>query len=141
MLMADAVRDYSAGVLGRSDIDDAFAKLERRARKESPEATIERTADLRYAGQSYELNVPWPVGNAFHKAHERVYGYARPDRQVEVVTIRVRARTKTVKPKLAPGQTSQGRGPALIADYGSTTLVPSGWRYRRDHAGTLVITR
>jgi N-methylhydantoinase A/oxoprolinase/acetone carboxylase beta subunit len=31
------------------------------------------------------------------------------------------------------------RGPALILDYGSTTLAPSGWSFRVDAAGNLVI--
>ena len=59
MLMADAVRDYAAGVLGRDNIEKTFEALEKRARRESPGAHIERSADLRYRGQSYELNVPW----------------------------------------------------------------------------------
>jgi N-methylhydantoinase A/oxoprolinase/acetone carboxylase beta subunit len=32
------------------------------------------------------------------------------------------------------------RGPALILDYGSTTLVPAAWRFRVDGAGNLIIT-
>src|SRR5579872_4548145 len=101
MLMADAVRDYAAGVLGREDLEKKFAALERRARRESPLAEIERSADLRYRGQSYELNVPWPgAARAFHREHARVYGYATPEREIEVVTIRVRARQRVAKPKL-----------------------------------------
>ena len=60
MLMADAVRDYSAGVLGRTDVEARFSAMERRARRESPDAEIGRSADLRYRGQSYELNVKYP---------------------------------------------------------------------------------
>src|SRR5580704_13315687 len=101
MLMADAVRDYSAGVLGRTDWEDCFARLERRAQRESPGASILRSADLRYRGQSYELNVPWPGSPAhFHREHAKVYGYSNPQREMEVVTIRVRARTSFPKPKL-----------------------------------------
>ncbi len=59
MLMADAVRDYAAGVLGHDNIEKIFEALEKRASRESPGAEIERSADLRYRGQSYELNVPW----------------------------------------------------------------------------------
>ncbi len=33
------------------------------------------------------------------------------------------------------------RGPALILDYGSTTLVPAGWTMRLEESGTLVISR
>jgi len=173
MLLADATRDYSAGVLGRADITGAFAALARRARRESPGAEIERSADLRYRGQSYELNVPWADADAavarFHREHAKLYGYSNPGRDVEIVTIRVRARMRTAKPKLARGSYRAGRpqmrriwvdeawrrvhvwkrenigtrahrGPALILDYGSTTLVPAGWRYRVDGAGNLIIT-
>jgi N-methylhydantoinase A len=172
MLMADAVRDYAAGVLGKHNIEKMFATLEQRARKESPGAEIERTADLRYRGQSYELNVPWNLGDPvtlFHREHEKIYGYANPGRDVEIVTIRVRARTKLKKPKLArsgaarAGKREQRRiwiggwktldtwqrasltnrskqGPALVLDYGSTTLVPPGWKFRVDPAGNLLLT-
>ena len=172
MLMADAVRDYAAGVLGRNDIEKIFTALEQRARRESRGAKLERTADLRYRGQSYELNVPWNDGDAaalFHREHEKIYGYANPGRDVEIVTIRVRARTTLKKPKLKRsgeaigGKPEQRRiwvggwkkidcfsrailtnrskqGPALVLDYGSTTLVPPGWKFRVDPAGNLLLT-
>ncbi|MGA3202583.1 MAG: hydantoinase/oxoprolinase family protein [Bryobacteraceae bacterium] len=173
MLMADAVRDYAAGVLGRSDIEKAFTILEQRARRESPAAEIERTADLRYRGQSYELNVNWNDGDPttlFHREHEKIYGYANTDRAVEIVTIRVRARTTLEKPKLArSGSAKTGKpeerrvwvggnwkkiaawkrasltdrakpGPALVLDYGSTTLAPPGWKFQVDRAGNLLLT-
>lgn len=172
MLMADAVRDYAAGVLGKRDIEKMFAALEQRARRESRGAEIERTADLRYRGQSYELNVGWNSGDPatlFHREHEKIYGYANPGRDVEIVTIRVRARTTLKKPKLArttaakAGKPEQRRiwiggwktvdawqraslsnrskqGPALVLDYGSTTLVPPAWKFRVDPAGNLLLT-
>jgi N-methylhydantoinase A/oxoprolinase/acetone carboxylase beta subunit len=173
MLMADAVRDHAAGVLGRRDIEKRFAALEWRARRESPGGEIERTADVRYRGQSYELNVPWNNGDPaalFHREHEKIYGYANPGRDVEVVTIRVRARTRLEKPKLTrsgavqsdkaekrrvwigggwknvdvwkrAGITSRAKqGPALVLDYGSTTLVPPAWKFKVDPAGNLLLT-
>ena len=51
MLMADAVRDYAAGVLGRGDIEKQFDVLERRARRESPGAEIERRPICGIAGR------------------------------------------------------------------------------------------
>ncbi len=172
MLMADAVRDYAAGVLGRSDIEARFAKLERTARRESPGAAIERTADLRYRGQSYELNVA--IGSMtdavanFHREHKKLYGHADPSREVEVVTIRVRARSATTPLSVIGHATKKGppdhrkvwtagawhdlpvrrrdqlsttskQGPALILDYGSTTLVPPQWTYRADRAANLIL--
>jgi len=172
MLMADAVRDYAAGVLSRDNIEKQFDALEKRARRESPGAKIERSADLRYRGQSYELNVPWTsaarASAAFHREHARIYGYSIAEREVEVVTIRVRARAPSPKPKLVRPSTKKGaagirrvwvngswrrvhvwnreelaeaprRGPALVLDYGSTTLVPAGWRLHVDRAGNLLI--
>jgi N-methylhydantoinase A len=172
MLMADAVRDYAAGVLGRDDIEKTFEALEQRARRESPIARIERSADLRYRGQSYELNVPWTTATraykVFHLEHARIYGYSLPERDVEVVTVRVRTRSRAPQPRLVRPASQKGKaelrrvwisgswrripvwnreqlaktrrdGPALVLDYGSTTLVPPGWRFRVDSAGNLLI--
>jgi N-methylhydantoinase A len=136
MLLADRTRDYSG---------NDFAKLEKQARKDVRGATLERFADMRYVGQSYELTVP--DGGDFHAAHQRVYGYSDAKRPVETVTLRVRAVVKTPKPAIEPGDAQRvwkggrKRGPALIADYGSTTLVPEGWLIREDKAGSLILKR
>jgi N-methylhydantoinase A/oxoprolinase/acetone carboxylase beta subunit len=174
MLLADRVRDYSAGVIGRLDLERRFGELEKRARTDTRGATLERSADLRYAGQSYELNVAWSsrddAERTFHKEHQRIYGYSSRDRKVEVVTLRVRARVETRKPALRPLARTRkaeagergiyldgkwrraavwrreqlGRkplpGPALVLDYGSTTLVPEGWSLRLDGVGNLLLT-
>ena len=174
MLWADTVRDFAAGALHRTNLEALFRKLERNALRELPGARIERSADLRYVGQSYELNVPWNESNpnrAFHKEHRRMYGYSDERRAVEIVTVRVRARRKTPKPSLTaePATTNDnpsgrrifvaGRwrkmpvlarnqvssrasaGPALITDYGATTLIPPGWQYHQDECGMLIIHR
>jgi N-methylhydantoinase A/oxoprolinase/acetone carboxylase beta subunit len=172
MLAADAARDYAAGALGRGDIDALWAGLERQARRELPGAKMERSADMRYRGQSYELNVPWrsraSAERLFHREHAKLYGYSHPRRPVELVTLRLRARVHVSKPRLHRGRseparpeirqvwtggswrplpvwnraslsTSRRSGPALVRDYGSTTLIPAGWRYRIDPAGNLII--
>jgi N-methylhydantoinase A/oxoprolinase/acetone carboxylase beta subunit len=173
MLLADEVRDYAAGVLNHPGIEREFQRLERTARKDLPKGELIRSADIRYAGQSYELTVPWFPKNPaepFHREHDRIYGYANPDRAVEIVTIRVRAKRVVDKPKLRKriGGVRQRpdmrqihsagawhrtpvyrrdrltaavfRGPALVIDYGSTTLVPPGWRFAVDGFGNLKIT-
>lgn len=106
----------------------------------------------------------------FHAEHQRVYGYSDPQRATQVVAIRLRATVKTTRPslevrrkgqKLVPvmrkvfvsGQwrrigtmTREGMGaeaipgPALVVDYGATTLVPPGWVIRTDGSGNLVLT-
>jgi N-methylhydantoinase A len=173
MLLADNVRDYAVGVLGRVDMEKAFSVLERKARREMRGAKLARIADVRYAGQSYELTVPWQPddpGAPFHREHERVYGYADAARSIEVVTARVRATVAVKKvgalrrsvgtqvgrpvlqsrgiysagkfrptPVYTRTQLKRARGPALIVDYGSTTLVPPGWTARRDLHGNLIL--
>jgi N-methylhydantoinase A len=58
------------------------------------ESSVQQTAslDLRYAGQSYTLNIPWQnntdAETAFHLAHQQRYGH-RMDLSVEVVNIRL----------------------------------------------------
>ena len=176
MLLSDRVRDYAAGVLNRADLEREFTRLERIAQKDLPGAELIRSADIRYTGQSYELTVPWRADNPaapFHQEHQRVYGYSNPERTIEIVTIRVRARLAVEKPRLISKRTaarsagtpasrrihSAGawrntpvyprsslkatavRGPALILDYGSTTLVPPGWRFSVDKVRSLNLTR
>jgi N-methylhydantoinase A len=52
--------------------------------------------DVRYSGQSFDLTVPFAgdaaaVAEAFHERHERRYGYASRDENVELATVRVTA--------------------------------------------------
>ncbi|MGA2392100.1 MAG: hydantoinase/oxoprolinase family protein [Candidatus Lustribacter sp.] len=52
--------------------------------------------DVRYAGQSFDLTVPFDgdenaIVEAFHQRHERRYGYASRDERVELATVRVTA--------------------------------------------------
>ena len=54
------------------------------------------TADVRYVGQSHELEVEagrsWPVvRDRFESAHLQMFGFARPDEAVELVNLRVTA--------------------------------------------------
>jgi N-methylhydantoinase A len=51
-----------------------------------------RSADLRYAGQGYEINVPAGPGMLamFHNAHRKRYGHADENRRVDIVNVRVR---------------------------------------------------
>lgn len=55
---------------------------------------IKASIDLRYAGQSYEINIPLEsehVIEEFAQQHQRLYGYRRSDHPVEAVTLRMRA--------------------------------------------------
>ncbi len=58
---------------------------------------IERGADMRYAGQAYELRVPLAadrrdaasIAEAFHLEHERIYGFRDAETEVEIGTARL----------------------------------------------------
>jgi N-methylhydantoinase A len=57
--------------------------------------SVESRADVRYAGQSHEVTVPYTPGDTwevlatrFHDAHRTRNGFARPDAPIEVVTVR-----------------------------------------------------
>jgi len=74
----------------------------------------ERSLDLRYAGQGYELNVPWTADFVarFHELHRRRYGYSDEKRPVEIVNARVRtvlatARMEERREALRPGDGEQ----------------------------------
>ncbi len=109
MLLADRTRDYAIGALGATDYEARFRKLEKQARKDVRGATLERFADVRYAGQSYELTIPWPDGD-FHKEHQRIYGYSDPKRATQIVTLRVRATVRVEKPSLRVARRAEAIG-------------------------------
>ena len=54
---------------------------------------VELFADVRYRGQSYEIEVRLTPHFAaeFHAAHRRIFGHAAPEAAVEVVNLRLRA--------------------------------------------------
>ena len=55
---------------------------------------FEPSCDIRYRGQGYELNLPYAVDllKRFHAEHKRRYGYSSPEREIEIVTVRMRGR-------------------------------------------------
>lgn len=118
ILMSDVVRDYSRTVMisvvpndgvaadpvstamRQSELDSVlephFAALEAIGMAEFRQQGLTgigiRSADVRYAGQGYELNVPagGTMLESFHREHAKRYGHANPHRTVEVVNVRVR---------------------------------------------------
>jgi N-methylhydantoinase A len=127
MLVSPIRKDVGRTVLLRSDQagDDAvaavFDDLEATARSAMAEEgvpahdlTVRRLADVRYAGQSFELTVPaqdW--ADAFHRAHADRYGFDRRQATLELVTARVQA----VGPGLAtPGGAATPATAGVVAD-------------------------
>jgi N-methylhydantoinase A/oxoprolinase/acetone carboxylase beta subunit len=128
MLLADVTRDYSRSVLRlaasttAAELDRRFGPVVRRARQDLAAEgfrapVISRQVDVRYAGQSYEISVPWSTSYAglFHELHRRRYGYADARRPIEVVALRVRAVGITKKPVLAFAKPRRSGRPTPIA--------------------------
>ncbi len=103
-----------------SALDDAFTGLESQARGALDDARLERFADLRYAGQSFELTVPGATAGeleaAFHAAHQRRYGHRIDDEPVEIVALRVVATQAGVVPDLLEEAGAVGVHPAAEAE-------------------------
>ncbi len=108
MVVSQVIKDYSQTVMltGRAAPETLQAGLQplrqhaqEELRHEGVEACLaafQPSLDMRYAGQSFELNIPWPDPQAdflqaFHQAHQLVYGYANETAPVEIVNLRLRA--------------------------------------------------
>lgn len=127
LLLADARKDYSRTLLIDANASSAKWKktlldLHRQGMAEMKEEGFKKTeiqfldfADMRYRGQSYELTISLG-GNfieRFHKAHERRYGYANPDRDVELVNVRITFLGRTVKPEFQKARKQSRRARAV----------------------------
>ena len=60
--------------------------------------------DMRYAGQSHEISIPFTadVIEEFHAAHARAYGHSMKDKAIEIVTMRLQAIGHIEKPDFTP---------------------------------------
>jgi N-methylhydantoinase A len=160
-------------VEGISETVGELADLARRELGE-PDADIRVVYELRYRGQSFELPIAAPSSPtpedlrlAFEAEHERRYGYADADQELQLVTIRVAAATVGAAVQLAgraeAGAVEEGsrsavfdgartdvlvlrgalapgtgvNGPAIIELPESTACVPPGWAARVDETGTI----
>src|SRR5579862_9603877 len=115
ILVSDVVKDYSRTIVWRaatklplSQLESEFRKLSQSAKRDftSEQWTgaihEQRAIDVRYRGQGYELNIPFSrrLLADFHETHAQRYGYSHPDREVELVTLRLRAIVKSPQAKL-----------------------------------------
>jgi N-methylhydantoinase A len=110
ILSSDLVKDYSRTVLWRvsrklprPSLQQEFASLKKKAAADFREEhwtgkpEYHASFDLRYRGQGYELNLPLSE-HALHEfecEHHRRYGHTHPGREIEIVTLRLRATLKT----------------------------------------------
>ena len=159
---------------GRPRAAPEQAPRDQRASRQAaaPDPELRATYDLRYAGQAFELSVdgslspaPDELRAAFDRAHEERYGYADPDADLELVTVRVAAALPGAEPPpaeparaedrgartarfgdhrlearvLGPGE-AELDGPAIFELPGATLVVPPGWHARAD-ADAVVLER
>jgi N-methylhydantoinase A len=139
LLMADLRYDFTETYLGPLSECDAerltrlFVDLELRAVEQmtrdsvSPEhVALARSAEVRYHGQGFELEVAVPGGTldslaierireAFHAAHSQHYGYAMRDQQVVLVNAQVTAIAQLPKPAADPAAPTNDDGRPDVA--------------------------
>lgn len=126
MVVADIQHDYVRTYASRHlDIDPEdllhqFKEMEEEGKKQLGEENVAAdrieitwSADLRYEGQSWELNTPTSASDTlreedtlkivtdFHALHQQVYSYSEPDEVVEFINLRVRVKGKNPPLKLA----------------------------------------
>lgn len=173
-----------------------YSELERRAASalsrsglDTTPLVFERTVDVRYDGQNFELPASVPGGalvpaslgairEGFESAHERMYGYRHSGNPIELVTFRVTAVLPVRQPDLAPPPDraaassprprgsrrvcfdgddraidcpvfdrsdlvpgSVARGPALVDQMDTTTVIPPDFIAKTDPWGNLVLAR
>lgn len=130
-----------------------------------PSSDVRTGADMRYVGQSHELEVAdggdWEtLMDRFHRAHERRFGFDRPGEPVEVVNLRATASgepplTWDELPALQTNMEPVGVGgvwqrstlaagfslvgPAVVVEDNSATLIEAGDRMTVLADGTLEI--
>ncbi len=119
MLLADVKKDYSQTILKLSnavtfsDLQHQLDPLVEIAQVDlanegfgSQSVVVECSLDMRYQGQSYEINVPFTSRfvEEFHRRHEHLYGYSDSSRTTEIVNVRVSAAGITQKPEFPPSQ-------------------------------------
>ncbi|HEY7691224.1 MAG TPA: hydantoinase/oxoprolinase family protein [Gaiellaceae bacterium] len=185
----DVVRSFYRPLaeLSDADVDDVYTALLAEAAESlagegigAGDHYFSRSADMRYVGQEYTVNVPingsvdlGAVDGAFHDAHRVRYGHSTPGAPVEFVNLRVAGfgsvaatatpfrppsddadpvahRRRAVfdgveqeavvlhRDRLRPG--AAHKGPVVVEEQSSTTVVPPGHTMTIDELGNLLIT-
>ncbi|MFC9426033.1 hydantoinase/oxoprolinase family protein [Streptomyces sp. NPDC056987] len=148
---ADLRRDFARSL--RRDLDDTtvaalrdiLAGLEGRARawlaEQGPASAppvLTLAADMSYTGQAYELRVPLPdrltlaaLTEAFHREHERLYGFRDAAAAVRLGTARLAISAAGSDLATAPAEAAPAGGPPPAPD-GHRTVLLAGERVTAD---------
>jgi N-methylhydantoinase A/acetone carboxylase, beta subunit len=138
LLISDILYDYSTSrvrswdAVDPSSLQATFDEFVATGREqlanenlEESQMQFERSVDLRYAGQSFELSVPVTGGavdsqtktairDRFHTKHQQRYGHAYEDEPIELVTLRTRARGVVETPNLRHDTTTGDAADAIV---------------------------
>ena len=170
ILISDVVKDHSRTVLWRveagkkSNVDPlrrqrleaVFAELRRqiaaelKAEQWKGKVVYEPSADLRYRGQGYEINLGYghDMLQRFHTEHKKRYGYSSPEAQIEIVTVRMRGRLSSPERlshiKTVPAPDKLSPSTALVWFGGKNVRCPviprSTLRDGRRYRGPAIVT-
>jgi len=153
MLASNVIKDYVKtvmleGTVTQEIINNLFSSMVDQGISEvknegiSPDQIeILSSLDIRYVGQSYELNIPSSENfiSDFHNTHSFTYGYSYMDKAIEIVNLRVRAFGKVEPisiPKISTNhefyqpdqieykQVEMSEGPSLIPMFNYEHLIP-----------------
>ena len=114
-LLYDLVRTVHGDTLNPAAVAASYATLRETGlawladQAVHAEPVLEYAADMRYAGQSFDVTVALPemvaadgnlagFADAFHGEHGRLYGHSRPGAEVEVMSLRLRVRGVLPRP-------------------------------------------
>ena len=152
------------GKLDDSRLAAEFGRLNMRAIGRVATGNSEPLADCRWGGQSHELTVPVSrpsrdaTAASFAAVYRQTYGEPPPDREVEIVTLRLRRvgpEPAVTLPDIEPdtGERPEAQvwtrpqlvharsaaGPFLLIDPDATAFVPAGWTARADGRGIVKV--
>jgi N-methylhydantoinase A len=102
-----------------AELEAAATDWMQRQQGDGAAPTLHVSADMRYQGQSYEIETvldgDWvrsgdaaAIRAAFHREHARIYGHAQPDAAVLMINLRLVISSATPKPALAPLAVAEG---------------------------------
>jgi N-methylhydantoinase A len=137
LLAGDLSTDRVLSRLGAADASAVFEELAAGAAEDlgvvtgSPGVTVERSADVRFAGQAHDLTVPWSdspeeLAARFFAKYQQVYGIAQRG-PVEVVSYRVRVTRKAATPPAAPARDTAPTPGGTALDVGHIPAARQAW--------------
>lgn len=175
MVTGDVVHEHSRTLLTSLDDEKKIRETIDEMREEIEEEGEETILlGLRYKGQSYHMNVPYfgsaeDISSRFHEEHEKKYGYANEEEDIEVVRVHIELvkereikelpfssssdehppdrkclfseglKETTIYVRKYLSKGEKGEGPSVIEGVNSTILVPPDWKWTNKASGVIDI--